>query len=384
MPRGTSTELRDEPWVTRATPDARQLVVLRDATDHRAAHDHATCEALGRLLAGIKGIAFAGHYDARRRYARTPYFVPTDTLVGVDLARSLGIESVDDLFGGVVPYPFVATKSISHRLIDERAYAPEGWSDDFADEVSDVVLDGFTAFDRDDARRAARELMKSGPVRMKRALGIGGLGQDVVHDATALEVALHGSDSEEIRRYGIAIEQDLADVTTYSVGYVCVDDLAIAYCGTQRTTRSNRGHEVYGGSELLVARGGIDGVGALELPGPARDAVAKARAYDRAALRCFPGFIASRRNYDVAAGVDSMGGVRSGVLEQSWRAGGASGAEVAALRAFQDDAALQAVRAWSTEAYGEIDLPDDALVYYAGDDNHGGRLTKYARIERLR
>jgi hypothetical protein len=141
---------------------------------------------------------------------------------------------------------------------------------------------------------------------------------------------------------------------------------------------------VYGGSELLVARDGFDALGALELPAPARDAVAKARAYDGAALRCFPGFIASRRNYDVAAGVDSMGGVRSGVLEQSWRVGGASGAEVAALRAFQDDAALQAVRAWSTEAYGEIDLPDDALVYYAGDDNHGGRLTKYARIERLR
>src|SRR5690242_18729192 len=118
MPRGASTELRDEPLVIRATPDARQLVVLPDATDHRAPHGHATCEAIGRLLAGIKGIAFAGYYDARRRYALTPYFVPTDTLVGVEHARSLGIESVDDLFGGVVPYPFVATKSISHRLID--------------------------------------------------------------------------------------------------------------------------------------------------------------------------------------------------------------------------------------------------------------------------
>jgi hypothetical protein len=384
MPRGASTELRDEPLVTRVTPDARQVVVLRDTTDHRAPHDHATCEALARLLAEIKGIAFGGRYDASRHYARTPYFVPTDTLVGVAHAHALGIESVGDLFGGVVPYPFVATKSISHRLVDEDSYAPEGWCDDFADAVSDVVLDGFTAFARDDARRAALELMKSGPVRMKRALGIGGLGQEVLHDATALDAALRDTDDEEIRRYGIAVEQDLADVTTYSVGYACVDDLAIAYCGTQRTTRSNRGHEVYGGSELLVARDGFDALGALELPAPARDAVAKARAYDGAALRCFPGFIASRRNYDVAAGVDSMGGVRSGVLEQSWRVGGASGAEVAALRAFHDDAALRVVRAWSVEAYGEIELPHDALVYYRGDDNHGGTLTKYARIERLR
>jgi len=384
MPRGASTEVRDKPFVTTSTSNARQVVVLRDATDHRAAHDHATCESLGRLLAKIKGIAFGGRYDAKRRYAPAPYFVPTDTLVGVDHARSLGIESAADLFGGVVPFPFVATKSISHRLVDPHAYAPEGWSDAFADTVADVVLDGYTAFDRGDARRAALELMRSGPVRMKRALGIGGLGQDVVHDAAALDAALDATDGEEIARYGIAVERDLVDVTTYSVGYVCVDDLAIAYCGTQRTTRSNRGHEVYGGSELLVARGGFDGLGRLDLPPPARDAVQMARAYDDAALRCFPGFIASRRNYDVAAGVDSLGGVRAGVLEQSWRVGGASGAEIAALRAFRDDPALGVVRAWSVETYGEAKLPDDAVVYYCGDDNHGGKLTKFARVERVR
>src|SRR3712207_8788490 len=38
------------------------------------------------------------------------YFVPSCTLIGLEQARQLGITGEDDLFGGVVPYPFVATK----------------------------------------------------------------------------------------------------------------------------------------------------------------------------------------------------------------------------------------------------------------------------------
>ena len=383
MPRGNLANIADdEPLVTTSTPDAREVVVYRDANDHRAPHDHATSEAIAQCLAAIKGLAFGGTYDARRAYARAPYFVPTDTLVGVEHARALGIASEDDLFGGVVPHPFVATKSISHRLVDDDAFAPEGWSNAFADAVADVVLAGYAAFDRDDARRGALELLAAGPVRMKRALGIGGAGQEVVQDAAALDDALAAIDPAEIARYGVAIERDLADVTTYSVGYAHVDDLVIAYCGTQTTTRNAGGRSVYGGSELLVARG-FEALGALDLPPPARRAIAQARRYDAAALRCFPGFLASRRNYDVAAGVDAVGGVRSGVLEQSWRVGGASGAEVAALRALRDDPALRIVRALCVKAYGDAEVPPDALVYYRGDDGHGGTLTKHARIERV-
>ena len=45
-------------------------------------------------------------------------------------------------------------------------------------------------------------------------------------------------------------------------------------------------------------------------------------------------FFASRRNYDVVAGLDARGQRRCGVLEQSWRVGGASPAELVALAAF--------------------------------------------------
>ena len=111
-------------------------------------------------------------------------------------------------------------------------------------------------------------------------------------------------------------------------------------------------------------------------------AIEQARTYDAAAFRCFPGLFASRRNYDVAQGQDARGQPRSGVLEQSWRVGGASGAEVEALAAFRANPWLRAVRATSTEVYGpDVSVPANAIVYYEGVDDRGGPLTKYTVVE---
>ena len=91
---------------------------------------------------------------------------------------------------------------------------------------------------------------------------------------------------------------------------------------------------------------------------------------------------ASRRNYDVAQGRDGTGDVRSGVLEQSWRLGGASGAEIGALEAFRADPSLEVVRAKTREIYGEApEVPAAAVVYYSGVDARVGALTKYALTE---
>lgn len=377
MPAAKSNADRD------ARASAGRPIVVYNGESSRAAHDHATCREIARGLAAIKGSAFAGEYDARASYRHTPYFVPTDTLIGIDEARALGIVSDTDLFGGVVPYAFVATKCISHPLVDERAQAPEGWSDTFGERVRGAVLEGFAAFATDDAMRAGLRLFTHGPVRIKRALGIGGHGQTVVRDERALEQVLADADVDEVARYGIALEQDLVDVTTHSVGQARVDDLIASYCGTQRLTRNNHGQQVYGGSDLLVARGGYDELLALNPAPETRRAVLQARLYDKAAFDCYAGLLASRRNYDVVEGADAAGGRRCGVLEQSWRVGGASGAEVAALAAFRDDASLDAVRASSTEVYGaHVSPPSGAAVYYDGVDERAGPLMKYVQVAR--
>ena len=70
------------------------------------------------------------------------------------------------------------------------------------------------------------------------------------------------------------------------------------------------------------------------------------------------------------------------MLEQSWRIGGASGAEVVALERFAADPALQDVRASSVEAYGATtSAPSGAFVYYEGTDARSGPLLKYAVVD---
>jgi hypothetical protein len=91
---------------------------------------------------------------------------------------------------------------------------------------------------------------------------------------------------------------------------------------------------------------------------------------------------ASRRNYDVLRGRDARGRWHCGVLEQSWRMGGASGPEVAALAAFHADPGLRAVHARSTEAYdADAPVPEGAIVHFRGVDSRAGPLTKYTLVE---
>jgi hypothetical protein len=334
-------------------------------------------------LAALKGFAFSGDYHPSCLYPGPVYFVPSETLVGAEVARELGIRGEHDLFGGIVPHAFVATKAITHPLVAPDVYAPAGWSYEFPHRVGNAVLSGFSAFTLEDARRAGGLLIEQGPVRIKPVRAVGGRGQVVIAQAAELNTALDAMDTAEMSSYGLVLEENLTDVTTYSVGQVRVAELVATYYGTQRLTRDNSGATVYGGSELVLARGDFDALLGLDLSQGARLAVAQARAYDAAAMELFPGLFASRRNYDVARGMGPDGRQRSGVLEQSWRIGGASGAELAALEAFRAAPGLQAVRASSVEIYGDSEAPPPhATVYFHGIDEQVGLITKYTLCER--
>jgi hypothetical protein len=113
----------------------------------------------------------------------------------------------------------------------------------------------------------------------------------------------------------------------------------------------------------------------------ARAAVAAVRRYDEATVE-FHGFTASRRNYDVGQGVGADGRPRSGVLESSWRMGGASSAELAALTAFARDPSLEIVRAFHVEEYGkDRRAPADAIVDFQAEDPEAGPLLRYTIVK---
>ena len=314
--------------------------------------------------------------DGGPRDARL-YVVPHDALL-LDDARALGIDGPDHIYGGVVPHAFVATKAITHPLVSPDAAAPEGWSHDCGERNASSTLRGYTAFARNDARRAARRLLRSGLVRIKCVSGIGGAGQYLARNEDEADAALDALPDAELAR-GVAVEEHLDDGVTFSVGVARCCEASIAYCGAQTTTRNHRGSEVYGGSTLDVVRGGFGALLAIDITKAQRAAVELACAYDDAAFTAYPQAFASRRNYDVLLGRDTTGGVRAGVLEQSWRIGGASGAEVLALEAFHRDAARMRMRCATVEVYDPAaPTPPGAFVYYRGVDPVAGALTKYA------
>lgn len=364
-----------------ARPAAQRALVLY-RTDPQArpdGHDLQSKASVAAGLADLLGCSFEGEYDGGRRPRGHCYFVPSDTLPDLASARRLGIRSEEDLFGGVVTFPFVATKLITHPLTSHDARAPRGWSRAFAEQAGTAVLPGYSVFGIADARRAAARLLEQGSVRIKDPGGVGGAGQWVVASGAEFEARLKHLGSEAVARHGLVLERNLQQVVTHSVGQVQAGEFIASYHGVQSTTPNAAGHEVYGGSELLVVRGGYERLMALSLQPAVRQAVEQALTYHRAALASFGGMFVSRSNYDVAQGVDDAGTPRSGVLEQSWRIGGASGAEVAALRAFAADPSLQRVRASTCERYGGgVAVPAGAWLLYDGVDARAGRITKYA------
>ena len=363
---------------------SRGFVVVHSPDEYSFGHSHerVTRTEIARRLAELKAFSFAGEHDPSRHYPGPVYFVPSDTLVGVEAVNALGIRDEQDLFGGVVPYAFVATKAITHPLVAPDAATPAGWSHEFGDRVRNAVHRGFSAFAMKDALHAGARLLRHGPGRIKPVRATGGRGQVVFRDRAELKAALDEMAPAELSLYGLVLEENLTDVTTYSVGQVRVAELVATYYGTQRLAPDNSGEAVYGGSDLFVVRGDFDALPGFDMPEAARIAVAQARLYDRAALELFPGLFASRRNYDVAQGRNARTDWRSGVLEQSWRVGGASSAEIAALEAFRAQPALQAIRASSFEVYGESEAPPPhATIYFRGVDERDGLLTKYALAE---
>ncbi|MEO5786074.1 MAG: DUF3182 family protein [Casimicrobiaceae bacterium] len=376
---GSSSQSRD---FTAPHEPAGVVVTIQSNPDDLANHESVTRNGIARRLASLKGYAFDGAFEPGRVLPAPAYFVPAATIVGCDRAAALGIVDADDLFGAVVPYPFMATKTISHPLAAGATYAPDGWCHAFNEAVRDVVLEGYAAFTGADLRRAAQAILAGGEGRIKLASGIGGLGQHVVRSLHEVDALLAAIDPAEIGDLGVVVERNLAEIITHSVGQVEVAGIKASYCGTQCLTTNNRGVQVYGGSTLLIVRGDFDTLLAQPLAADARRAIDLARVYDAAALRHFTGMFASRRNYDVAIGVDRRGIAHGGVLEQSWRMGGASGAEVAALAAFQADPGLEMVRAATTEIYGECAPPPvHADVYFRAIDARVGMLTKFTVVE---
>lgn len=367
----------------RSTVMTRGMVVIHFSRLGGRLDPHQTVmlDADAKVIAHVLGYEYGGRHQAAKDYTAPVFFVPDDTLL-VDEASSLGIRGPSDFYGGIVPHPFVKTKAITHGLVEENAERAPGWSPAFAERVSEIVLPGYTVFSAGDAQTAAKRMLRRGGIRVKKPLGASGKGQSLVTTLQELDALLETYASEEMATYGLVLEENLRQVRTLSVGQIAIDGFTVAYCGVQRITKDNEGRSVYGGSDLVCVRGGWDALDALAVEPDARAGVAEAKLYDQA-MSEYPGFMASRRNYDIGQGIDSEGRPRSGVFESSWRIGGASPAELLALTEFAQDPSAQVIEAAHVADFGKHrEAPAGAVVHFEGDDPQAGPLIRYTMVTR--
>jgi hypothetical protein len=335
-----------------------------------------------KTIAKVMGCKFCGYYTNELSGTEPLFFVPDQTLL-LDEARRLGIRRVEDLFGGIVPHPFVTTKSISHPLVSSSAVRPDGWSEIFSKAIDDSVLPGYSVFNASDARLAAERISQGGRnVRLKRTRCSGGRGQVVVGDPNELDRFLSELPTAELAAYGLVLEENLQDVKTLSVGQINLNGFLLSYYGKQRKTRDNNNNVVYGGSDLVCVRGSWEDLLKIVVEEKVRVGVLQARSYDEAMI-AYPGFLASRRNYDIGQGFDARGAWRSGVFESSWRVGGASPAELAAISTFIDDPGLSILMVSHYEEFGTLNAsPDHSIVHFRGEDPEAGPMIRYTTVNR--
>lgn len=358
------------------------LVLLR-LRSHVPEHEARIHRDIASRIADFLDVPFDGTHDPQRHAGLRCYYVPDATLVGAAARSQFRIQGDADVFGGYAEHAFMPTKAITHGLVNASAQRPEGWSDAFIRSVAGATLPGYTAFSKQDLRLATRQLLeREKTVRMKPVLATAGRGQVIIRRLEDLDAALAGQDASCIARCGIVVEAHLEEVVTYSVGQFRLPGLTVSYIGTQCLTRDNAGEEVYGGSQLCFRRGGFDALLAGNLSEDHRQAVEMAARYDAAADACYPQFFASRRNYDVAAGTDARGQRQMGVLEQSWRIGGASRAETAAMEVFSAEPDCQWLRAETLELFGPHETaPPHAIETFSGEDPDLGLIRKYVMVE---
>src|SRR3546814_18888062 len=82
-------------------------VLVYAAREIEPEHERIVHFELGKRIAGLLGLPFGGAHRGRGRHKKPVYLIPTDTLIGTELAQALGVHSEANLFGAAPPPPFI-------------------------------------------------------------------------------------------------------------------------------------------------------------------------------------------------------------------------------------------------------------------------------------
>src|SRR5687767_5930872 len=106
---------------TAARPRMPRFVYTLALAARTSLHETRRNADLAQRIAAAMGWQFGGPHDNKPRAQAPSYVVPDSTITDAALARQLRIHSPDDLFGGVVPDPLLASKLFLHGAFDGAA-----------------------------------------------------------------------------------------------------------------------------------------------------------------------------------------------------------------------------------------------------------------------
>lgn len=311
-------------------------------------------EFMGRELAQLLDLSrvYLAYEDQIKPAPADTYYLPLYTL-SLAQAQQLGISNAAQLYGGVVPYDFLAHKAVAHPLPHADMERPEGWDNDLPLSLRHYVLPGYSTFSASDALHTMSLLDQEGQagIRVKLVKSNAGKDQKVIYSRQDLEELLSLPTWKEQLKHGLVLEENLLDSQTFSIGQTQIGEQLFSYVGTQHQTNNLMQESVYGGTTLLLVRGGFQQLFKLSGMERIQHLVEITLNYENSISRAFPQLYASRRNYDVIVGKNARGHHKAGVLEHSWRFGGASIAEILAMRTLQDHPELDHAHAWTRERY---------------------------------
>lgn len=362
----------------------KYLVPYRQSEKRFSKADLITQKLLSQRFAALLNLQLIESEEHAQSHSLDPhqcYYLPSHTLLSHE-ALTLGIKSLQDLYGGVVPYSFLLHKTLSHPLHHTSMDSPEGWNNDLGLALKPYVLEGYSVFNTQDALWAAQGMVHNGPLRIKLATANAGRGQWIVSNHEEAVDLFNQAQFQALFEQGVIIEEALDNTVSFSIGQTEIGSHLISYCGEQEVTIDLKGQTTYGGSTLFVVRGGYAQLEAALSFDKHREALHLVKQYEKHIFNAFPQLYASRRNYDVLQGVNAKSQMRLGVLEQSWRVGGASMAELLALEAFAADPNLQTIRTWTRERYvSDASAIEKSDLLYCVAAEQTGWLIKSAGVE---
>ncbi|MFC9961928.1 DUF3182 family protein [Streptomyces nigra] len=296
-------------------------------------------------------------------------------------ARLIGLRG-QDFFGGVAER-IHAQKSVFHTPLRGSSAIPETFPSSFTNYLlhQGILLPGYTAFTRLEAREAFERLQGAGyRVRFKSALGAGGKGHGIVDTRSTLESKMSRITESELHTYGVVLEANVigpggVPPESLSGGWIEVDGRTYSYVGRMSFIPGSPRSD-YVGTEIYIGRGSPD-----KLRPPTYRywlPLLRMLCAFREANRLLPSFTATRCNYNFVRGYldhvvahrqERDTGVVIGATEPTFRAGGATSAELLGMEFLDNNLDVELFHLRSQQLWGkDVNVPagQNVRVIYEG------------------